>query len=186
MFVRDILAQVAKIAEGEDFYKDVINKKDFTDKAAEERVNELLTCYNNVIKDVTLNYYEYVRSTNTISSEFAPHSIAETLIKVISVTDEKDNPLPYKVYNGKISVDKGTFKLSYRAIPRNQQLEDNYLFDNTVIKENVLIYGTLAEYMLMHNRLEEALNWEQKYRQAIDFRKDYKSRRMKAGKKWGL
>ena len=58
MFVRDILAQVAKIAEGEDFYKDIINKKDFTDKAAEERVNELLTCYNNVIKDVTLNYYE--------------------------------------------------------------------------------------------------------------------------------
>ena len=67
-----------------------------------------------------------------------------------------------------------------------QGLTETFLYDKTCIGENVVIYGTLAEYMLAENRIEEALNWDNKFNQSIDFRLDYKSRKMKAGKRWGL
>ena len=186
MTVRDILARVAKIAEGDSLCASINRLEDATDEKVKNKVDTLLDCYNSVIRGIALNYYEYVETVEVPVKTVTIANLSPSLLKIISIRDKQGNNLQYKTEGGDIIVEKYPFVFSYRAFPRLQALNEVYLFDRTVIGENTVIYGTLAEYMLVENRIDEAQNWDSKFRQSMDFRLDFKARKMKAGKKWGL
>ena len=186
MTVRDILAQVAKIAEGESLQVSIQNQEEKTDEGVKSKVDSLLSCYNAIVREIALNYYEYLKTKEVPQNTILIESFDLPLLKIVSVVDKQGNSLRYKYENGKVVAEKYPFTINYRTLPKAQELAETFVYDKTPIGENVVIYGVLAEYMLIQNRIEEALNWENKFRQSLDFRIDYKARKLKAGKRWGL
>ena len=186
MIVREVIAQVAKIAEDDSMYSKIVTQADSTDQKVKSKVNSLLDCYNSVIRSIALNYYEYIKSVEVPVETVTIATLDTPLLRLISIKDKQGKNLKYKIENGEIIVEKCPFILSYRAFPKEQSLDETYMFEKTPIGVNVVIYGTLAEYMLMQNRIDEAQNWDNKFRQSLDFRLDYKARKLKAGKSWGL
>ncbi|MBR2384492.1 MAG: hypothetical protein IKA99_02670 [Clostridia bacterium] len=185
MTVKEVILEVTKIAD-ESLYLSIKNGQEQVDDEVKQKLDLLLSCYNYVLKSIALNYYDYLTQIKVLDSKLTVTTLNEPMIKLLSVTDEFGKPLLYRLSDNELEVEKSPFILKYRAIPCQQGLNDVYKYENTVVGTNVLIYGTLAEYLLMQNRIEEALNWENKYRQAIEVRKDYKSRKMKVSKRWGL
>ncbi len=185
MTVKEVILEVTKIAD-ESLYLSIKNGQEQVDDEVKQKLDLLLSCYNYVLKSIALNYYDYLTQIKVLDSKLTVTTLNEPMIKLLSVTDEFGKPLLYRLSDNELEVEKSPFILKYRAIPCQQDLNDVYKYENTVVGTNVLIYGTLAEYLLMQNRIEEALNWENKYRQAVEVRKDYKSRKMKVSKRWGL
>ena len=186
MIVREILADVAKIAEGEALCQSIDKSEDETDDQVKSKVDALLSCYNTVIRDVALNYHEHLKTVEVLEESVCISSLHDYIMKVVSITDSFGNDLKYKQTGDCIKAKRCPFYLTYRTVPNGQRLDETFIYEKTEIGENMIIYGVLSEYCLKQNRIEEALNWESKYRQAVDFRRDYKSRKMKAGKTWGL
>ena len=113
-------------------------------------------------------------------------SLTEPFIKIISVADTKGDPVSYTVTGDMMTVDESPFVLCYRAVAIDQEIDDEFMFLGRAIGDNVFVYGVLSEYLMREFRFEEAQSWESKFRQAVNFRTDYKKRKLKAGKRWGL
>lgn len=186
MIVRDVIAEVAKIAENDSLYQKIKNNTGNADEYVKDKIEVLLGCYKFVVRDVALNYYEFVKKMEVPVDSVALSGFVDPIIKIVAVTDKQGNKLQYKQDYDQITVESCPFVLHYKTIPNVQYVTENFVYEGTEIGVNVIIYGMLAEYMLMQNRVDEALNWESKYRLALDFKRDYKSRRIKAGKTWGL
>jgi hypothetical protein len=186
MRVRDVLIEVARIAEGNDLSKKIQENKELLDEQVKEKTDALLKCYNAVLKDITTNYYEYASSVSISEKSINLSSLTEPFIKIISVTDTKGNPVSYTVAGDMMTVDETPFVLCYRAAALDQEIDDEFMFLGRAIGDNVFVYGVLSEYLMREFRFEEAQSWESKFRQAVNFRTDYKKRKLKAGKRWGL
>ena len=139
-----------------------------------------------MIYDVATNYYDYVKKVEVPVETLNISNFDEPIIKIVNIQDGYGKKINYSVEGDVITVEKSTFTFVYQTIPKVQTMNESYVFKYSAIGKNVIIYGALAEYCLIQNRIEEAQNWESKYRQAIEVRRDYKKRRLKAGKKWGL
>ena len=186
MRVRDVLVEVARIAEGNDLSKKIQDKEDVLDEQVKEKADALLKCYNAVLKDITTNYYEYVSSVNVSEKSLNLLHLAEPLIKINSVTDTKGQQIKYTITGDLITTDVAPFVVCYRAVAVNQAIDDEFMFLGRAIGDDVFVYGILSEYLMRDFRFEEAQSWESKFRQAVNFRTDYKRRKLKAGKRWGL
>lgn len=186
MVVRDILSEIARIAEGDELFIAVKNSQESTDQQIQNKVDVLLACYNAIVSEIALNNYEYLVKQTVSLNRFNLSTLEKPLLKIVGVTDTKGNQISYTRQNDEIFVNKAPFTLIYRAIPLKQEIDDKYIFDKTQISDSVVVYGALAEYYLRESRFEEALSFESKFRQALNCRLDNRSRKMKAGKRWGL
>ena len=187
MTAKDVLADVARIAEGEDLYNAIKTQTDSTDENVKKCLDVLFMCYKNVIKDIALNYYEFVAQVTINTNSLYLRSLPLPAIKIISLRDKNGKEITDAKLDGDyLRVGQIPYFLVYRAIPNVLSVTSTHPFENTVIGSNIVVYGTLAEYCLVNSRFEEALSWESKYRQSLNFISDNKSRKMKAGKVWGL
>ena len=186
MRVRDVLVEVARIAEGNELSKKIQDKEDFLDEQVKEKIDILLKCYNAVLKDITTNYYEYVTSVNVLEKSKNLLDLEEPLIKIISITNTKGQPINYEVKGDLLTTDFAPFVICYKALAVNQAIDDEFMFSGRAIGDGVFVYGVLSEYLMREFRFDEAQSWESKFRQAVSFRTDYKKRKLKAGKRWGL
>ena len=109
MRVRDVLVEVARIAEGNELSKKIQGKEDFLDEQVKEKIDILLKCYNAVLKDITTNYYEYVTSVNVLEKSKNLLDLEEPLIKIISITNTKGQPINYEVKGDLLTTDFAPF-----------------------------------------------------------------------------
>lgn len=186
MRVKDLLAEVALIVEGNELYDKILSGNVQNDATAEEKLHILINCYNAVLRDVATNYLAYTQAEAVSSNSMDVTNSKFTFIKLVSVTDAKGNPIPYTKKGNIIKVKENGFTYVYTTVPKEQGLDDEFLYQDKIIGKYPFIYGTLAEYCLTVGRLEDAENWESKFRQSVEIRTDYKNRKIKAGKRWGL
>lgn len=186
MRVREILAEVAHIAENKDMKDKILLKQEGSIEEVAEKLEVLLSCYNSVMKSIALNYDEIVKTAIVYGKNANVNAVADVFLKLVSVTDLDGNPISYEVIGNQIFVNEERFEYTYRCIPLEQGIDDIAICTRRVISEHAYICGTLAEYFLRQNRIEEAQNWENRFRQAVEVKTDFKKRNLKAGKKWGL
>lgn len=185
MTVKEILAKVAKLAEGDSLSQAITNGNYNSDDQIKSKTDLLLACYNSIIKDAAINYCDYVKRTIVTQKVFFFATLKEPVLKIILVENMEKKPIPYVIRSDGIEAESTPFVIEYKTVPADQKITENFALEGNTIT-NAIVYGVLAEYCLVQNRIEEAQNWENRYRQFAEYRRDYKSRRIKAGKLWGL
>lgn len=186
MKIRELLVGVAKILEDEDLANAIETSTENQNQAFKVKADRLIYAYNLVLSDVSLNYLAPTFTEKVAGKIFNICDLSKQFKKIVSVTDAQGNKIGYKINGDKILASAENCQITYEYIPQNKTLDDDFEYEQKTISSRVFLYGICAEYCLFCMRYEEAQNWENKYRQAVETKIDFKSRRLKAGLRWGL
>lgn len=186
MKIRKLLGDVAKIVEGEDIASLIYQGAEKSDQTANDCLQNLSTAYNAVFSDVSLNYLGLQTTYFSNQTKIDLNSLTPAFKKVVDVKDSRGESLPYAIRNGKLVTTQKDAVLTYEYLPENADVDDDFAHYGKAIGYRAFYYGIASEYCLIKGRIEESANWESKYRQAVEVKIDFKRRRLKAGKRWGL
>ena len=186
MKVRELLTGVAKILEDEELALAISTSTENQTPSVKVKAERLLYAFNLVISDVALNYLAPTFTENIVGKFFNIENLSKVCKKIVGIYDQNENPISYKIVGEKVEVGKSNCVVTYEYIPKNKGFDDDFEYQNKMVSERAFCYGVLAEYCLFTSRFEEAENWESKFRQAIEVKIDFKPKRIKAGKRWGL
>ena len=165
MKVKEIVVAAAKALGIEKGISDYLSGVD----ATMEREEKLLeNCFNLVECGLALDYLPlYAEDTlRTTTERLEYSSFTYPPVRVLSVTDLKGNPVAYTVYSKYLKVTPGTLRVVYTYTPAAKEAEDESDF-GVLASKHLLVYGVLAEYCLAEGRMEEAAEWDKKYKAAI-------------------
>ena len=171
MTVRDMILHAARILGIE---QGVIAYWDDEEYTYEKDAKLLESCFYSVENNLALNYIPlYAEDTLHTSTGRLEYSALEySPVRIVSVTNEKDEAVPYTIYPKYLKTQLGTFKVTYTYLPPQKELDDMSEF-SLLISDMMLVYGILAEYCLAEGRYEDAAEWDKKYKAEIEsiFRK---------------
>ncbi|MBQ8726015.1 MAG: hypothetical protein IJY84_02815 [Clostridia bacterium] len=186
MKIRELLGDVAKTVESQSVATLIKNGSEKGDETAVDVLGCLLTAYNGVLNDVAINYLG-LQATAVLSGEKVDlNTLSPTFKRVVDVKNSKGESISYAMRNGKIITGEKGATLIYEYIPENAVVDDDFAYYGKAVGYRAFFYGVASEYCLIKGRVEESANWESKYRQATEVKIDFKRRRLKAGKRWGL
>ena len=186
MKVREILANVASYIEDDDLSAVIKNGTENNNAYTKQRTEILFNCYKAVLNDVAVNYKGIENSVKISGKTFDLSALPNVIKRIVKVTDERGNSVRYEISGKILKTFTENASVYYEYIPTASGISDDFPYEKELIGERAFEYGICAEYCVITNRIEEALNWEGKYRQAVEIKTDYKKRRLKAGKRWGL
>ncbi|MBQ4098737.1 MAG: hypothetical protein IJC87_01260 [Clostridia bacterium] len=186
MKIRELLVGVAKILEDEDLAIAIETSTENQKQEFKVKADRLLYAYNLVLSDVSLNYLAPTFTEKVAGKIFNISNLSKQFKKIVSVTDGKGNEIGHKISGDKIVTSNENAEITYEYIPQKTAIDDVFEYEQKPISSRAFCYGICAEYCLFCSRYEEAQNWENKYRQAVETKIDFKSRRLKVGLKWGL
>lgn len=186
MKVRDILANVASVIEDSDLSTAIKNGAENNNAHDKQRSDILFNCYKAVLNDVAVNYKGIENIVKLSGKTLDLSAITDLVKRIIKVTDERGNSVKYEISGKILKTFTENTSVYYEYIPTANDISDDFPYEKELIGARAFEYGICAEYCVITNRIEEALNWDSKYRQAVEIKTDYKKRRLKAGKRWGL
>ncbi len=186
MKVREILADVALLIEDKDLSTAIKDGTENNNAHNMQRTDILFICYKAVLNDVAVNYKGVERVLNFKGKTFDLSSITDVVKRIIKVTDDRGNAVKYEISGKILKTFTDNCSLYYEYIPTANSISDSFPYEKEIIGARAFVYGICAEYCVITNRIEEAINWDSKYRLAVEIKTDYKKRRLKAGKRWGL
>ena len=186
MKIRELLADVAKILEDEELANAILTSSENQNQTYKIKTERLLYAYNLVLGDVALNYLAPTFTEKVVGKIFNTDELSNVCKKIISVVDESGNAVKFKVDKNQIYLSKNEGFVTYEYIPKFKGIEEDFEYEAKIISKRAFCYGVCAEYCLFCSRVDEAQNWESKFRQAVEVIIDHRPKRLKAGARWGL
>ena len=186
MKVRELLADVAKILEDEELANAILTSSEKQNQTYKVKTERLLYAYNLVLSDVSLNYLAPTFTEKVVGKIFNTDDLSNACKKIVSIVDGSGNIVKYKIDKNIIYLSKNEGYVTYEYIPKFKGIEEEFEYENKIISKRAFCYGVCAEYCLFCSRVEEAQNWENKFRQAVEVIIDHSPKRLKAGVRWGL
>ena len=186
MTVREVLCETAELLGEEDLKTAIKNSNENSDAEIKRKTEILLACFNTVQSEISINYQMPEKEIDVNGKQIDISNISPLPIKIISVLDEFGEKLDFSYKNNCIYTDYTAKKLIYGYVPQEKGIDDDFEFSGKLISKRAFKYGISAEYCLIEVRYEESVNWESRYRQALEVKKDYSKIRLKAGTRWGL
>lgn len=186
MKIRELLVDVAKILEDEEFANAILTSTENQNQSYKVKTERLLCAYNLVLGDVSLNYLAPTFTEKVVGKIFNTDDLSNVCKKIISIVDESGNFIKYSVLKNQIHLNKNEGYVTYEYIPKFKAIDDDFEYENKIISKRAFCYGVCAEYCLLCARVDEAINWENKFRQSVEVKIDHKPKRLKAGARWGL
>ena len=186
MKIRELLGEVAKTVEGESVCQAIKKSAEKGDEGVLEILNNLLTAYNNILQEVSLNYLGLQTTWFSSLKKIDLSKLAPAFKKVVEVKNSNDEVLPYAIKNDRLITTQNDVYLTYEYLPTLALVDDDFAHYGKAIGFRAFYYGVASEYCLLKGRIEESANWESKYRQATESKINFKRRRLKAGNRWGL
>lgn len=167
MNVKDIIISVLKIIGRADIAAAVKGGETLSAQDS-ETVETLLYCFNATEDEIARNYVplkscEVFTSTN---DKFLLFIFKHTPVRILRVRSE-GKEIPFGVFPEYVYAQAFEVYIDYEYLPSKKQLADKSSYSDEV-GENVLVYGTVAEYCLINGEIEAADVWESKYRSAVD------------------
>lgn len=128
----------------------------------------LTRCFSVVENELALDYFpltaEETLQTDTGAVYFSEFS--KTIVRVLKVTDEWGNNVPFKLYPEYVKAQSGRLTVTYSYAPIEKDIDgvsDFTLF----VSVRHFAYGMAAEYALSMGLFEEAAVYSKKYKDAI-------------------
>ncbi len=139
-----------------------------TNLTAQKEVAALLRCFNLVESELAFDYLPLCAEETVEASVGVVYytQLMKPLVRVLGVTDEWDNKIPFKLFPQCIKTQAGVFKIRYTYSPPVKELEDQSSYQSHV-SVNLFGYGMAAEYLLSQGLFEDAAVWDKKYKDAI-------------------
>ncbi len=128
----------------------------------------LLRCFNLIENELALDYLplfaEDALETETGALEFG--SFKYKVARIIKLTDENGESVPFKVFPTHIKTQAGKWFIRYAYIPEEKSFTDesDYAVGASVL---LFVYGIVAEYLLAAGAFEESAVWDKKYKETI-------------------
>ena len=186
MTVRELLTEVAFILEGEELSAEVSSVENAENSNYADKIKNLLMAFNRIQSEVAINFIAPISEVEFTKSEEQIYELCPRLKRIISVIDGSGKATGYKIEGDRFKANARKGVVRYEYIPEDCDLDGEFIYDGKLIGKRAFIYGTCAEYCLCSARYDEAVNWENRYRQATEVRSSYSSKRIKAGRTWGL
>lgn len=192
MYVKDIIKSVADIldlTEIKDYLNELNNAStdentdsDSTDSSTSSSTNEsteivvpdtlndLLLAVNITNNNLASNYYELLAKTNVVSSnsiiKFSKIT-DKNILEIKSIEDINGAKLDFKIMSDGIHLFQDcSCVVEYSYLPDEVKFDDNidyYLKVNTLL----FSYGVASEYLFLKGDIEDAYNWDLKFKNTL-------------------
>ena len=145
----------------------------------------LLTCFNVVENELALDYLPLYaeEKINTETGKIVYSDLVHSAVRIVKVTDEKGESIPYKLYAEYLQTQAGKVTVRYTYTPESKETDGESDFASPV-SERLLAYGIAAEYSLSMGLLSEAAVWDKKYKESIEAIRSLQSGKRMKSRRW--
>ena len=186
MTVRDVLYECACILGDTEFAIDLKLHDELINDETERKYKVMLSSFNAIVNEVAISYLAPTTykpfDSKTINTNMFEHVVK----KIISVTDSNGKNIGYTNDDGVLTMNVAKGRINYEYIPNDFGIDDNFVYEKKKIGKMAFAYGTAFEFCMREGRVDEAVNWESRYRQFTELKSMNGSKKLKAGNKWGL
>ena len=138
--------------------------------ADNEDMQLLLDCFNEIENELALDYFPLVteEKKSSVSGQFGYSDFNNVVSRVLRVTDEYGNAIPFKLYARYMTTQPGGVVIVYTYSPKSKGFYDDSDFV-TGVSERLFAYGIAAAYTMVKGLYEECAIWDKKYKDAIAY-----------------
>ncbi len=139
-----------------------------TSTDCEKEVKALLRCFNFVEGELAYDYLPLCAEETVETSVGVVYyeQLTKPLVRVLGVTDEWGNKVPFKLFPQCLKAQPERLKIRYTYTPDEKGLEDS-CSHQSLVSARLFGYGMAAEYSLALGLFEDAAVWDKKYKDAI-------------------
>ena len=129
----------------------------------------LLKAVNLVQEEIASDYIPLNKEENIeiIYEEILFSSLSERIIQVISIKNEINQEVKYKLFPDSIKLKNGNYNIIYKYMPNAITINDNFAPFSNKITERVVAYAVAGEYALINGLFDEATTWKQRFEEAM-------------------
>lgn len=169
MTVKDILILSSEIIDRKDLSDYFKNGSSETSIDVTDDAQTMLNCYNLVVSQIISEYYRLktIEKFTTIDGVFEYKNLQKNAFSVISVLDENHNKVDAKIYQTKLLTKIKTGYIEYEYIPKNQDIQDEFIFEKTPINSRIVALGVASEYLFVKGCFAESENYNRKFLNAV-------------------
>lgn len=139
-----------------------------TSKSPTDTDKLLLRCANNCISEIACEYLPLIdeKKVNAKDGKITYSLLGKTIYDVINVTSE-DKKVEFELMPSYIKVEKdGEYTVKFCYCPSELQADDEVPMP-LLVTERVIAYGIASEYMLINGFYEEAMAFNQVFKDAL-------------------
>ncbi len=131
------------------------------------QLNKLLKCLNLVNEEICSEYFPILKTVPifTYDGDYYFSSLEEPASAVIYLRDKRGNNIPYKLSNDHISFDGQEGILCYAVMPESLEFGDEI---DSIVPERVFAYGIAREFFLMQSLSDEAMIYENRFKESLE------------------
>jgi hypothetical protein len=145
----------------------------------------LLDCFQEIESEIALDYLPLIveEEKSSVNGQYGYSTFENQVVRIIRVSDEWGNSLPFKLYARYMTTQPGKIKVTYTYSPKKKGLTDSS--DFTIgVSERVFAYGIAAAYSIVKGLYEEGEVWDKKYKNSLSAAvREMRSKTMK-GRVW--
>lgn len=169
MTVKDVLKISAEQLCEQDALAIINDKAPENIEYANQTLKLLKQCYDLISDELACEFYPLKTSEEfVVTDNKIPYSaFSKTPLRILSVTDDKNNKCPYKLVNDYLSLENGKRKVKYEYRPQIQDESENALFVDGKIGVFVMCFGINAEFCFARGRYGESEKWREKFLSGI-------------------
>ncbi len=170
MRVDNIVSKVAKTLAKEDLIEYLSSGTAIDISQVKSDKELIVDCLNSVLEELASSQVKLKaeQEFTVADKKIYYKDFSERLLGVCSIKDSKGIKVEFDLFPEYIRLysDKEVI-VSYHYLPKKVGYEDEITVGSTKITEQILCYGTMAEYCLVSALYEEAVTWRQKFEQAL-------------------
>lgn len=186
--IKEILIKSCEILNRNDIIqtlKSVNKTEEISNEQIQSEVYKLLSYYNFVASSIFQNYFELTFTDTLMSDEYNKiqyYNLSFEPLKILSIYDEKHNPLSARVFSGYILTNSAnkTYKITYTYLPEDIKDIDCVSELPKIINKKIICYGVVSEYLASKNLFNESEFWKNKFMYEIFKLKTHKERKWKS------
>lgn len=165
MTVKEILNHTANLL-GEDEVCSLLSEKAPENSEYATQTLKLLKRSLDVITDeIACEFYplKAMQTFEVNSGKIYYSDFLSTPIKIVEVVDKNNQKCPYKLVSDHLTTTNGERTVTYEYKPKPQSDDEEALFSNSIIGENILCWGMCAEFCFARGRYAESERWREKF-----------------------
>lgn len=173
MTVKNIIKTTAILLNKSNVVNYLNNKK--TEGDCVEETQKLIKLLETVISELSLKNFFVLRTDEAFvnNQKIEYLSLTYSPIKIVKITDSKNNEIPFEEKAEYVWVKKGKAdKVTYAYIPKNLNESSVLDFSDRNVRESMLAYGVAAEYCLTVFDFDAAVEFHKRFIDAV--KKTYK------------
>lgn len=165
MEVKNILKKVVSLI-GNTTLNNSIENETFSDVQQNE-INMLVNCVNLTISNISSNYlklYDIVEIENRGGIVNFSKISNKQIYDIVSVRNSHNKPISFNITPDGVNTQTGKVIIKFTYFPDDVNFNDNITCFPLKLTERVVVYGVLAEYLYAKGVFDEALAWENRFK----------------------